>query len=72
MAKTTIPMIRIHNVDTDEIIDRPMNDEEYAIYQQDLINTEAKIAEETQRLAAKNALYERMGITAEEAKLFFA
>jgi hypothetical protein len=29
----TKPMIRIHNSQTDEIIDREMNDEEFAIYE---------------------------------------
>jgi len=29
----TKPLIRIHNLETDEIIDREMNDAEYAQYQ---------------------------------------
>ena len=33
MAKTTRPMIRIHNQETDEVIDREMNDAEFAQYQ---------------------------------------
>jgi hypothetical protein len=31
----TKPMIRIHNTETDEIIDREMNDDEFAIYEAD-------------------------------------
>lgn len=31
----TNPMIRIHNTETDEIIDREMTDEEFADYQAD-------------------------------------
>lgn len=30
MAKTTRPMVRIHDLATDEIIDREMNDTEFA------------------------------------------
>ena len=29
------PMIRIHNTETDEIIDREMTDEEFAAYQEE-------------------------------------
>ena len=28
----TNPMIRIHNVETDEIVDRPMTNEEYELF----------------------------------------
>lgn len=35
MAKSTRPTIRIHNIETDEIIDREMNDAEFAQYQTD-------------------------------------
>jgi len=32
MAKATKPIIRIHNIETDEVIDREMTDAEYEIY----------------------------------------
>jgi len=63
------PSIRIHNIETDEVIDREMNDAEYAVYQQEqqvLIERENEMA---QKAAAKEALLERLGITAEEATL---
>jgi hypothetical protein len=34
MAKTTYPMIRIHNVETNEVIDREMTVEEFAAFEQ--------------------------------------
>jgi hypothetical protein len=33
MTKTTKPMVRIHNADTGEVIDREMTDDELAQYQ---------------------------------------
>ena len=65
----TKPMVRIHNVETDEIIDREMTDAEYADYQaqQSLVIAEQEAKAQTE--ANKAALLERLGITAEEAKL---
>jgi hypothetical protein len=69
MAKTSRPMVRIHNAETNEIIDREMNDAEFAQYEIDKANTEAKAVEMQARADAKQALLERLGITADEAKL---
>ena len=66
------PMIRIHNIETDEIIDREMNDEEFSIFekeQNDLIKINKDLAEKE---TAKLALLERLGITEEEAKLLLS
>ena len=65
----TKPIIRIHNLETDEIIDREMNDDEYQAY---LADQELSAQAETNRqaqVAAKAALLERLGITEEEARL---
>ena len=35
MTKSTLPMVRIHNVETNEIIDREMNDAEFAQWEAD-------------------------------------
>jgi hypothetical protein len=69
MAKSTRPIVRIHDLATDEVIDREMNDAEFAEYQKDktaqaIIQAEAE-ARETQR----QAILERLGLTADEAKL---
>jgi hypothetical protein len=41
----TNPTIRIHNLETNEIIDRPMTDEEFAQYETDLEASRAYRAE---------------------------
>ena len=69
MATTKRPMIRIHDVSTDEVIDREMNDEEYTQYQnQQKAQAEADKAE-VDKAAAKAALFAKLGITEEEAAL---
>lgn len=65
----TRPMVRIHNLSTDEFIDREMNDEEFAQYEADQAEAAAQAAEEVAKAAEKAALLERLGITADEAKL---
>ncbi len=69
MTKSSRPMVRIHNTETDEIIDREMNDEEFAIYTATQEERAAKLAEEAAKAEAKAALLERLGITEDEAKL---
>jgi hypothetical protein len=69
MAKTTKPMIRIHNVETDEVIDREMNDAEFAAYEADQAAQATAKAESEAKATAKAELLERLGITAEEAQL---
>ena len=69
MAKTTRPMIRIHNIETDEVIDREMNDDEFAKYEADKAAELAAKAETEAKAAEKQALLDRLGITADEAKL---
>lgn len=63
------PTIRIHNTETNEVIDRKMTDEEFAIYQDDANQSKAKSAELAQKAAAKQAVLEKLGLTAEEALL---
>jgi hypothetical protein len=69
MAKTTRPIIRIHNIETDEVIDREMNDAEFAQYQADQQAEVARQAEAEAKAAEKQALLDRLGINADEAKL---
>lgn len=63
------PMIRHHNVETDEIIDRQMTDEEFAILQEHRAEEALKMAEIEKKRLAKLALFEKMGLTAEEAAI---
>jgi signal-transduction protein with cAMP-binding, CBS, and nucleotidyltransferase domain len=69
MAKLTRPIIRIHNIETDEVIDREMNDDEFAQYEADKATQLAKQAEADTKAAEKQALLDKLGITADEAKL---
>lgn len=64
----TRPTVRIHNTDTDEIIDREMTDAEFEVYKADKERDLAeKIANEEKELA-KQAILDRLGLTAEELK----
>jgi hypothetical protein len=68
----TKPMVRIHNLETDEIIDREMTDAEYVDYQaQQALAIEEQEAK-AQSEADKAALLERMGLTEEEARLLLS
>ena len=69
MAKSARPMVRIHNVATDEIIDRKMNDDEFAQYEADQAAQAAKQAEAEAKETARQALLSKLGITQEEAQL---
>jgi hypothetical protein len=65
----TKPMIRIHNVETDSIVDREMTAEEYAVHlEQSAALAELKVQAEA-KAQAKSELLSRLGITAEEAEL---
>ena len=69
MAKLTRPMVRIHNVETNEIIDREMNDQEFAAFEAEQAANAIAKAEAEAKATAKAALLTRLGITAEEAQL---
>jgi len=63
------PMIRIHNVETDEVIDREMTKSEFDAYKTQKTIDDAAIADREAKATAKAALLERLGITEEEAVL---
>jgi len=65
----TNPLIRLHNSSTDEIIDREMNAEEFAQYEQDKTAELLSQAKAEATATQKAALLARLGITADEAKL---
>jgi hypothetical protein len=69
MTQTTRPLVRIHNTATDEVIDREMTDAEFAQMQLDATQTKADQAEAEAKAQAKVALLNKLGITAEEARL---
>jgi hypothetical protein len=67
--KPTRPTVRIHDISTDEVIDREMNDAEFAQYEADQAAQAILQAEAEAKATAKAALLTRLGITAEEAQL---
>ncbi len=69
MTKTSRPMVRIHNVETDEIIDREMNNAEFSQYEADQAAEAERQAAGAQKAADRAALLAQLGITEEQAKL---
>jgi hypothetical protein len=68
----TKPTIRIHNIATDEVIDREMTDAEYAQFQADQAAAAAASENEETKAAEKIALLEQLGITEDQAKLLLS
>lgn len=66
------PTIREHNTETDKIIDREMNDQEFAQYEADVLAAAAESAAKEKAAADKAALLAKLGITADEAALLLA
>ena len=67
----TKPMIRIHNAETNEIIDREMNDDEFAQYEIDQKNYLAKEGEAEKLSLAKTAALNKLtalGLTIEDLR----
>ena len=69
MAKTNRPIIRIHNVEIDEVIDREMNDDEFAQYEADKAADVSQKAELQTKAEAKQTILDRIGLTADELKM---
>jgi hypothetical protein len=69
MAKTNTPQVKIVNCETGEEIIRDANAEELAQLELDNANYEAQKSEAEAKVAEKQALLDRLGITADEAKL---
>ena len=65
----TNPLIRIHNTETDTILDREMNAAEFKQYEADQAAELLRQAEADAAATQKAALLARLGITADEAKL---
>ena len=68
----TRPMVRIHNVETNEVIDREMNNDEFAKWEIAAAKEAAELQTIADQEAAKLALLKKMGLTADEAKLLLS
>jgi lipoate synthase len=66
------PKVLIHNIETDEIITREMNDAELAQWELDQTEAEQRKAEAEAKAAQKATLLDRLGITEDEVKLLLA
>jgi hypothetical protein len=72
MAKSNRPMVLIHNVTTGEVIEREMDDKEFAQYELDQDVNVSNKADAVANQAAKEAILERLGLTQAEAKLLIS
>lgn len=69
MSKTTNrPMVRIHDLETNEVIDREMNDAEFATYKADQAIAQAAAEAKAKAEADKAVLLARLGLTEDELK----
>lgn len=66
------PIIRIHDLETNEVIDREMTAAEFVVYEAEQAAAEAKIQAEEAKAAIKAALLDRLGMTVEEAALLLS
>jgi hypothetical protein len=69
MPTKTRPTVRIHDIESNEIVDREMNDAEFAQYEADQIAQAAADVATAQKAADRAALLAQLGITEEQAKL---
>lgn len=63
------PMIRIHNTETDEVIDREMTNDEFAQYKKDIERIQKQLVKSEERKIVRQSLLEKLGLTEDEANL---
>jgi predicted flap endonuclease-1-like 5' DNA nuclease len=63
------PIVVIHNTETNEIVEREMTAAEFAQYKKDQTEKAAKQAETEAKEAERQAILDRLGLTADELKL---
>ena len=68
----TKPMVRIHNTETDEIIDREMTDEEFQEYTAEVETREAEESAKVDAQVKKQEVLDKLGLTAEEVASLLA
>jgi predicted metal-dependent HD superfamily phosphohydrolase len=61
-------MVKTHNLETNEVTNREMNDVEFAQWEADQVAETARIAAEEAKAAEKTAILARLGLTADELK----
>ena len=63
------PILKFHNIETDEVIEREMTDEEFVVYEAEQAEYAAKLLAADQAAIDKAALLAKLGITEAEARL---
>ena len=66
------PTITIYDCETNETVEREMNDSEFAQYEKDVKTAQARQAEAEAKAQAKATLLDKLGITEDEAKLLLS
>ena len=69
MPKTSIPTIKIVNAETGEEIVRDMNEAELAQKEADKVSYDNAVAAYEAKEVQRQAILDRLGLTADEAKL---
>lgn len=64
--------IKVHNVETGEVIEREMNAEELAQWEANKLQVQAEAQQKAEVSAKRQALLDKLGITEEEAKLLLS
>jgi len=72
MTNSITQIIRVHDVETGEIIDRKMDDFEFAEYEKDKKAVAKAKLEQEKKATAKAVLLDKLGITEDEAKLLLS
>jgi len=67
-----MPIVKIHNAETNEVIEREMTADELTQWESDQANAQERAAAEATKAADKAALLEKLGITDDEAKLLLS
>lgn len=65
----TNELIQIHNTETGEVIIREMDDDEIAQRKSDAAAQASRELQERAKIAARQAILDRLGLTADEAAL---
>jgi hypothetical protein len=65
----TKPTIRIHDIESNEVIDREMTNAEFTEYKANQAAQAKEKAEAEAKETAKREILDRLGLTADEAKL---
>lgn len=63
------PIVKILNLETNELIEREMNDVEFAQWEKDVAEAEANKLAAEQAKTARETLLAKLGITEAEAKV---